>query len=627
MEKNKIKVSELVFKYLVSQGVQDVFLLPGGGCMHLVDSLGKTKEIKYTCFLHEQGATIAAAAYAQYKNDLGVALVTTGPGGTNAITAVAAAWVESIPLLIISGQVKSADLRGDEGPRMKGMQEIDIVSLVRPITKYALTIKDPSSVIFHLQKAIRTAKSDRPGPVWLDFPLDVQAETVNNNLKNYLTARKIKSNTSQDILQSKKNNDSEKCIQLLNASKRPIILAGNGIITSGEKAKELFYQLISYLKIPVLTTWKAAALLSDNNQLFYGRPGVIAKRSANFIQQNADLIISLGARLDFGQIGYHTQEFAKNAKKVIVDIDNKELEKFNFKVELLVNADVKHFMQALYKNKNSIKVKEKSSNDWKEWVSKCTLWKEKYSKVGPECISTNDSPGNRVRKSNHSLRNNRENNKYVSTYRLVEVLSKLSSVKDIFVPGSSGACSEIFFQAYRIKEKQLVLNMPNWGAMGLGLPSSIGVSIASGSKRKIICINGDGGFQLNIQELEVIRRLALPIKFFILDNEGYGSIRNTQKNYFDGHLVASNPGSGLTLPDICKLAKAYQIRQLTIKKDDKLLIEKIREVLKGNDPVICKVSTPPNELTIPRLSSYFDKEGKLCSPSLENLWPPLEVVL
>jgi len=585
-----IKLSDYVMDFLADLGVDTVFLLPGGGCMHLVDSLGRNKRLNYVCCLHEQAAVIAADGYAQLKNDLGVALVTTGPGGTNAITGVSASWIDSTPVLVISGQVKRKDLMEGRGVRQMGVQEIDIVSLVKPITKYAVTIKEPESLRYYLEKAVHLAKSGRPGPVWLDIPLDVQAAMIDEKLLEGFKPESLEKKDMNDILKEKV----KQTIELLNNSRRPVILAGRGIRFA--RADEEFLRLIEKLGIPVLLTWRLADILPEEHELNFGRPGSIASRYANFILQTSDLLICIGARLDLAQVGYDYKGFAPKAKKVIVDIDEAEIKKIDTKIEVPVVADAKEFLCEFLRQIELVKKIDRS-----EWLARCKRWKEKYPVVLPDYY---------------------KNSRYVNTYVFIDLLSNLLTENDLIVPGSSGSCSEITYQAFRVKKGQRIINSPGLGSMGFGLPQSIGVCLAGG-KRRTICIVGDGGLQHNIQELETLKRLNLPIKLFVLNNSGYAAIRNTQRRFFDGRLVCCDPSSGLTLPDTCKIAKAYGLKTVRI-SSQKNLKEKIKKVLEMEGPVVCEVMIDPDMQIAPRISSKVLEDGTIISSPLEDLWPFLE---
>lgn len=585
-----IKLSDFVIKFIAKLKVNHVFILPGGGCMHLVDSLGKCKEINYVCNLHEQAAAIAAEAYGQYTNNLGVALITTGPGGTNAITGVLAAWTESTPSLFISGQVKRVDMIGKSGVRQMGIQEADIVSIVKPITKYAVTVFDPLTIKFHLEKAVYIARSGRPGPVWIDIPLDIQGCMIDE--AELLEYEPVETSSTNDLGILKKQ--VAETIHLINESERPVLLAGNGIRLA--KAEGDFLKLAEILRIPVLITWKAIDLLPEAHELYFGRPGSIAQRGANFIQQNSDCILSIGARLDLAQTGYNHENFAKAAKKVVVDIDPAEIKKLKMNIDVPISADAKSFIQEFLRASTNVQIKDLST-----WISHCMNWKTKYPVVLPEYWNQKQ---------------------YVNTYILIEVLSEEMTENDVFVPGSSASCSEITMQTFKVKRGQRILNSPSLGAMGFGLPASIGACLASGKKRTI-CINGDGGFQLNIQELETVSRLKLPIKFFILSNQGYSSIKTMQKNYFNSHYVGCDPTSGLTFPNIINIASAYGINGIRI-SNHKRLREKVKEVMEKEGPIICEVKVDPWQITAPKLKSEVRPDGSIISKPMEDLWPFLD---
>ena len=578
-----IKLSDYVFEYLADYGIEDVFMLSGGGCMHLVNSLGKNQRISYKCCLFEQAVSLAAGSYAQYRNSLGVGLVTTGPGGTNAVTGVAAAWTDSIPLLIISGQVKTSDI-SNGSVRTLGFQELDIVSVVKPITKYAVTVKESKDIRYELEKCIYHATHGRPGPVWLDIPLDIQASLIEKEkLRSY--SPECSNISVPDYLDDLK--------RLLSVSKRPVIIAGYGIKTSG--ASEEFQKLITKLNIPVLLTWKAMDLMEDDCPMYFGRPGNIGQRCANFIQQNADLIISIGARLDFGQIGYDHQNFAPRAKKVIVDIDANELKKFKFSTDISLNIDAKTFIGDISK------IADNSGYDYSSWIEKCRELKKKYPVRNLDYYCDRDG---------------------CSTYLLMDVFNELTDEKTVFAPGNSGACSEVFCQNYRVKKGQRIVTTNTLGSMGTGLPSAIGACVSS-KESVTVCVNGDGGFQMNIQDLETVHRLNLPIKFFVLNNGGYGSIRNSQDNYFDGFYVGAESSSGVTLPETERIAYAYKIPYFKINNNAQMR-DITKKVFETSGPVLCEVIVSPDEKTLPRTKSVVMGDGKMKSMPFEDLYPFLD---
>lgn len=588
--RNMIKLSDYVMQFVAAQGVRHVFLLPGGGCMHLVDSLGRCRELEFVCNLHEQACAIAADAYGQYTNNLGVCLVTTGPGGTNTITGVAAAWLDSTPCLFLSGQVKRPDMVGNRGVRQMGFQEIDIVRLVRPITKYAETVMEPEAIRYHLEKAVYLARTGRPGPVWLDIPLDVQAAMVEPaDLKGFAGPEDNPSPAPEALSQQV-----QEVIRLLNQAERPVILAGNGVRLAQARAE--FFELLEILKVPVLATWKMIDFFPESYWLYAGRPGSVGQRGANFTQQNADLIITIGARLDFGQIGFNHANFARGAKKIMVDVDPAEIGKMMLPLHLPICADARAFLQEFLRQATGAAAKDRS-----DWLSRCKQWQAQYPVILPEYWQQQD---------------------YVNSYVLIAVLAEEMSGEDLLIPGSSGACSELTMQAFPVKAGQRIFNSEGLGPMGFGIAASIGGCLASGRQRTI-CVDGDGGFHMNTQELETVKRLNLPIKFFVLNNQGYGSIRATQRNYFNGFYVASSPDSGLTLPDTVKVAEAYGIPALRLENHNDLKV-KVRQILNCEGPFVCEVMTSLEQMTMPRVSSMQRPDGTMVSKPLEDLWPFLD---
>lgn len=584
------KLSDYVIDCLVDAGVRHIFLLPGGGAMHLVDSVGRNKQIDYVCNLHEQACAIAADAYGQYTNRLGAALVTTGPGGTNTLTGVAAAWLDSTPCIFISGQVKRADIKGDCGVRQMGFQEIDIVAMVSSITKYATTVIEPSTIRYHMEKAMFLARSGRPGPVWIDIPLDVQATHVEPELlASFQPDQSVQPGDSVGL-----RCQVSQAIDLLNSAERPVVLVGNGVRLG--RAISEFLDVIELLQVPVLTSWKAMDFLAEDHPLYAGRPGSVGQRGANLTLQNSDFLLCLGARLDFGQTGYSHQNFARAAKKVIVDIDPSEIRKIKAPIAVPVSADAKDFLGEMLAHKAELRSLDRSS-----WVDRAMQWKRKYPVVLPEYW---------------------DQQQFINNYVLVQVLAEEMNSEDLLVPGSSGACSEITMQAFAVKHGMRVLNSEGLGPMGFGIAASIGACLASDGKRTI-CIEGDGGFHMNSQELETIRRLQLPIKFFVLNNEGYGSIRATQRNYFESRFVGSSRNGGLTLPDIPKIANAYGLRSARA-GDHSRLRETVRAVLDIDGPMVCEIMISPDQFTAPRVSSMQRPDGTMVSKPLEDMWPFLD---
>lgn len=581
-----IKLSDYVIKRLEETGANHMFMLPGGGAMHLNDSLGNSKKIRFVCCLHEQACAIAAEAYARVNNKIGLLMVTTGPGGTNALTGVAGAYLESTPMFVVSGQVKRADMINGQGLRQQGMQELDIISVVKSITKYAALVDDPQMIRYHIERALYEATHGRKGPVWLDIPLDVQATMIDEDRLIGFTPKPEMKNThlEKQVLA---------VIDELNRAERPVLLAGNGIRLAG--ANKEFDELVETLGIPVLTTWNGIDLIEETNPLYFGRPGGLGHRYANFIQQNSDLFLSIGARLNLLQTGYNFDGFARAATKIMVDIDNAELHKVNVRPDIPICADAKEFIETLLAHKDKLVKKDR-----KAWFDYAKRLKEKYPIVKPEYWQQKD---------------------LVNSYCLLETISEQMGADEVYVSGSSGSCIDISMQTFRVKKGQRVFCTKGLASMGYGLPSAIGACLASGGKRTV-GVNGDGGFVMNIQELETIRRLGLPIKLFVLSNRGYGAIRATQTNLFAGHLVACTESSDLSLPHIAEIANAYGLKTVTIHNNAELA-EKVREVLEYNGPVICEVMTPIELTASPKQVSYKRSDGQMESKPLEFLNPPI----
>jgi acetolactate synthase-1/2/3 large subunit len=436
------------------------------------------------------------------------------------------------------------------------------------------------------------AKNGRPGPVWIDIPLDVQAANINENTLDgfHPEASDHPSGMKDDHLTSQVG----RAVALLNQAKRPVILAGNGIRLAG--ALGHFLALIEKLHIPVLTTWKAADFLPEKHRLFAGRPGAVGQRGANFTQQNADWLLIIGTRMDLGQTAFSHENFARGARKIIVDIDQAEISKLTMNIDVPICTDAGTFIHEFHRQQDKI-----TNVDHSEWLSICKTWQKKYPVVLPEYW---------------------QQKKFVNDYVLIDILSDELKKNDLLIPGSSGACSERTMQAIRVKAGLRIFNSEGLGSMGFGIPAAIGGCIASGKKRTV-CIDGDGGFVMNIQELEVVRRLNLPIKFFVLNNGGYVSIQNTQKNYFNGNYVASSAASGLTLPDITSVAKAFGISAARLINQNRIR-DKVHDILMEKGPVVCEVMVSPDQVTAPRVSSRQRKNGSMESLPMEDLLPFLD---
>jgi len=583
-----MKLSDYVIQFVIDLDVKHLFFLPGGGAMHLNDSLGgRSKDIDPVCMLHEQAAAIAAENYAKATGNIGVALFTTGPGSTNAVTGVAGAWLDSTPCLFLSGQCKRSDLKGDSGVRQMGVQEVDIPAIVAPITKYVVTVMDPAKIRYELEKAVYIAKEGRPGPVWVEIPLDVQAATIDPATLKGFTPEAAKG-PSQDLGPSV-----EQTIEYLLNAERPIILAGHGIRLA--RAIEDFRALVDRLRVPVIASWLAPDLLAFDHPYYVGRPGVVAPRGVNFALQNSDFLLTIGTRIDCTMTGYAPEKLARAAKKVMVDIDPAELRKFDNYFELRVQADAGDFIGELTRQMEIVKLP-----DITPWRGRCMDWKMKYPVVLPE---------------------HRKPDQKVSTYYFAEVVSELMQPGDFIISGSSGAGIEIFQHALRMKKNQRLFHTTALGSMGYGLPAAIGACAAVG-KGSTVCVEGDGSLQLNVQEFATVARDQWPIKLFVLNNSGFSSIRTSQNRWF-GRLIAADETSGLVLPPITKVAEAYGLRAVQI-KDQSNLKEEVAAVLAMEGPVVCEVICVPDEARIPSLGAVQRADGSMVSKPLEDLSPLLD---
>ena len=588
-----MKLSDYVVRFIAEQGVKHVFLVTGGGAMHLNQSLSAETAIEPVCNSHEQASAMCAEAYSKVTNHLGVCMVTTGPGGTNAVTGVTGAWLDSTPMLIVSGQVKRPDRMFDKngqplGMRQLGVQEVDIVSIVKPITKYAVTVLDPAEIRYHMEKAVYLALNGRPGPVWVDIPLDVQASPIDDpaTLRGFDPSELEDSDENTNL-----KLEVRLLIEKLNRAERPLLFAGNGIRLARATAE--FEELRHLLRIPSVATWCAADLVPSDEPTFVGRPGSVATRGANFALQNCDFLLAVGARLDFAITGYAPHNLAREAHKAAVDIDAAELAKLHPHLQQPICADAKAFLRELLRQKDSIRMRDHSA-----WDARCADWKTRYPVVTDE----HRNPDSRV-----------------SIFHLAEVIGSESSPDDLLVSGSSGSGIEIFLLACPTRNGQRIYHTAGLGAMGYGLPMALAVSIGGGRKRTIL-VDGDGGFQFNIQELETASRLKLPVKFFVLNNDGYASIRASQTGYFGKPSIGCDSRTGLTVPDLGKIAAAYNIPCIVI-ENQKHLHEDVRRALEMAGPVMVDVRVIPDEVRAPRLQSYQRPDGSFVSKPLEDLFP------
>lgn len=583
-----MRVTDYIFKYLADYGVKHVFLVTGGGAMHLNDALKNENRIKYFCTYHEQGAAIAAEGYARAKGSLAVVNVSSGPAVTNALTGVIGQWLDSVPVLYLSGQVKYETTIGSDpnnlSLRQLGDQEINVIEMVKGVTKYAKMITEPQSIKQELDKAVNLATTGRPGPVWLDIPLNVQGALID---EKSLSSEKI-NNSSLTI----EDDTVSSVINEIKKAKRPIFVAGHGIRIA--KAEKEFIKLVDSLKIPVLSTFNGMDLISSKSDNFIGRIGTLGSRAGNFALQNADLIVFFGTRNNIRQISYNWSSFGKNAKKIIVDIDYAELNKKTIKGDIIIQSDAKDFI-----NKLSAKVPKSFNIDkkWKEW---CLLRKNKYPIV---------------------LREHKVSNKNsVNPYFFVEELTTMMSENAIIVAGNGSACV-VLFQAGIVKSGQRFIYNSGCASMGYALPASIGASLAV--NRDVICITGDGSIQMNIQELQSIKHHKLPIKIFILNNQGYSSMKLTQTTFFNKNFIGCNESSGISFPDNSKLADLYGLKYFKIDSTSKMT-DVIKKILSYSGGVLCEVMLTKDYVIAPKLTSERRPDGSMVTKPLEDLYPFLD---
>ncbi len=586
----KIKVAKFIADELVRHGITDVFTVTGGGAMHLNDAFGHHPGLRCTYDHHEQACAMAAEGYTRFSGRLAPVCVTSGPGGTNALTGVLGAWLDSIPMLVISGQVKyETTVASTDLPlRQLGDQEFPIVGVAEKMTKYAVMVTKPTEVAYHLEKALHLATHGRGGPVWLDIPLDVQGAQVETDEMIRFDAAELDEDlggidpaTTREILAR------------IAAAKRPVILAGTGIRLAGAHAE--FLALAERLGIPVLTAWNAHDVLWNDHPLFCGKPGTVGTRGGNFVVQNADLLLTLGCRLNIRIISYNKFDFAKDAFKIVVDIDRAELAKPTIRPDLPVHADVKDVLRALLAESAPA-----ASPAHVEWLSWCRAVDAKYPAVLPRHF---------------------EHAKPLNPYAFMQRLFRALDGDARMACGNGSACV-MSFQAAELKKGQRLFTNSGCASMGYGLPAAMGVAVASRGL-KTLCLDGDGSLQMNLQELQTIVHNRLNLTIFVLNNDGYHSIRQTQNNLFQPPLVGVSSGSGVSFPDLERLSGAYGIPYLRI---DSLngIDGKIAQALNASGPFLCEVVVDPSQNFEPKLSSKVLPDGKIVSPSLDDMFPFLD---
>ena len=584
----RIRVADYIARRLTEMGVRDVFTVTGGGAMHLNDALGKCEGLRCTYNHHEQACAMAAESYARLTGRIAAVCVTSGPGGTNAITGVLGGWQDSIPMLVISGQVKfSTTVRSTGLPlRQLGDQEFDITGCVKTMTKYAEMVVDANDLGYHLDRAFYLATHGRPGPCWLDIPLDVQGATIETDRLRVYNPEE----DAQELPPAVPSNVLDEVVERIKNAERPVIMAGSGIRRAG--VHDEFIALADRLGIPVVTPWNSHDNIWDNHPLYMGRPGNLGERVGNFVVQNSDLLLSIGCRLSIRQVSYNWTAFAREAYKIMVDIDPLELAKPTLSIDLPICADAGDFIRALSGRKCTYDAAQREA-----WLAWCNGIKDRYPILQPKFFE-HESP--------------------VNPYVFIDSLFQQLPENEV-ITAANGSCCVITFQAAHLKKGQRLYHNSGCASMGYGLPAAIGASVATGGGR-VICLEGDGSLQMNLQELMTAVHNKLPLKIFVMNNNGYHSIRQTQSSFFGQPLVGVAPDSGISFPDLSKIAYAYDIPFERV-ESHREMDEKIQKTLDRPGISMCEIILDPRQYFEPKLSSKRLPDGRIVSPPLEDMYP------
>jgi acetolactate synthase I/II/III large subunit len=585
-----IRVADYVAQTLAKHGVRDVFMVTGGGAMHLNDALGRREELRVLCCHHEQACAMAAESYHRLSGRMAAVNVTSGPGGTNAITGVYGAFVDSLAMVVISGQVKYETLVRSTGLplRQLGDQELDIIPMVRHVTKYAEMVVDRQTIRYHLERALHLATSGRPGPVWLDIPLNVQGALIDpETLPGYDPAE-----DDRDLPSTDQESVAEEVLRKLSAAKRPVIMLGSGVRLAGMRDRVL--SLAKTLGIPVVTAWNAHDLVPDDHPCYSGRPGTIGNRAGNFAVQNADTLLVLGCRLNIRQVSYNWSNFAERAFKIVVDIDPLELRKPTIKPDMPVHADLRDFVPVLEVHASTCNGRH---DDWLRWC------RERVSRY-PACLPEyRERPGK------------------INPYCLADRLMDLLPDDAIVVTGDGTACVATF-QAARLRADQRLYTNSGCASMGYDLPAAIGACVAAGGRR-VVCLAGDGSIQMNLQELQTIVTRRLPIHIVVLNNAGYHSIRQTQTAYFPDGLIGFDAATGVDYVPFEGLAQAFS---LPYRRCESLaeMDQALQRTFECDGPAMCEVVLDPSQPFAPRVSSRKLEDGTMVSAPLDDMFPFLD---
>ena len=613
----KMRIADIIADFLAEHEMDTCFMITGGGAMHLDDAIGHHPGIRCVFDHQEQGCSVAAEGFARVTNRPAAVCVTSGPGGTNAITGVMGAWLDSIPMFVISGQVKRETTIWScpSVPiRQLGDQEFDIIHSVDNMTKYAVMVTEPREILWHLEKAYARAVSGRPGPVWIDVPLDIQGavvdadELIHWGLDNEAI---ITSPVTADIVEAPAGEADEKVIGEVLAKIReaeaPLILAGTGIHLAG--AEDLLAAVLDKLKIPAVTAWNANDLVPFDSPWFAGMPGTVGTRAGNFAVQNCDLLLSLGCRMNIRMVGYTPFDFGKNAYKIAVDIDEAELKKPTLKIDLPVHGDVRDFLEKFLV---ALEAEGESVPDHDRWVNWCRGNVDKYpalAEIGREAAFAGESAfaGDQPDR--------------VNPYRFIDALFEKLGPEETVVCSNGSACV-VTFQAAKVKAGQRMFTNSGCASMGYGLPAAIGAAAAA--DRRVICLEGDGSIMMNLQELATVRRNDMDLRIFVLNNNGYHSIRQTQTHHFRPPFVGIDPESGVGFPDFGQIASAFGLAYVRI-DSERDMGEKIASAVDGTGPLLCEVMIDPEQEFVPKTSSRVLPDGQIVSPVLEDMAPFIQV--
>ena len=580
---NKVKLSDYVAKYLLDNNLKNIYSVTGAGSMHFNDSIGTKRGLTVVYTHHEQAASMAAEGTARITGRPGVVNVSTGPGGTNTLTGVAGAWIDSIPMLVLSGQI----MRKDRGPKHKlrqmGVQEINTVSVAKNLTKYTVTVEDPNTIKYHLDKALYLSMSGKPGPVWIELPLDVQSSFINPKKLKSFKPKKEKTKISVSLF--------KKSIKLINTAKKPLIIGGYGIRSSN--AVKEFIKLIKKTQIPFSPSWNAIDFMNSKSDFVIGRAGVFGDRPSNYAVQKCDLLIVLGSRLSTMQIGYMDDLYANNAKKIYVEIDKHELKKPTTKSDIAINCNVKDYINYLLKNKQ-LKTNKFSVLKWRK---KLLHLKKKYPS-SKEYVNKNKN--------------------YVNSFKFVNDLCKFLKDDDVVVTdmGTSFTCT---MQAFQAKNNQRLWTSSGLASMGYGLPAAIGACTARRNKKRTICITGDGGLLFNLQELQTVIHYKLHLKIFLIENEGYLTQKLMMRKNFERYAGA-HPASGVSCPDFSKIAKSFGFN-CDIINNDTYMPKKLKKILSDNKAHFCVIKMHPMQPLTPRVLMHMRKDGSFERTGIENVSP------